>query len=349
MRPRTHHMTPPAVDPRRPGLMWPVAIDPGGVTGPTPAQARGRHWEAGTRGLYLPVDRDPALAVDQRIVTAAALLPAGGAVTGWGALRWAGARYLDGTRGRHDLPVDLAVPGPVIRSREGIRPTEEVHLRRETVELDGLTLSAHVASVGFAVRHATTLEDAVAMVDRACAADLVSIAELRAFRHSLTGQRWVTRLDRAVDLAVENCWSPMETVLRLCWRSMGITNVVCNQPVFALDGTFLGTPDVLDVDTGTGGEYDGALHLAGPQRAKDIRREGVLRRHGLEYVEMTAGDLRDTTDFRQRTMDARGRAEALPRNWTLAPPPWWTETHTVELRRALAPWQRDRFLRWQAS
>jgi len=329
--------------------MWPVAIDANGVTGPTPAQARGRHWEPSTRGLYLPVDRDPALVVEQRIVTAAALLPDDGAVTGWGALKWAGARHLDGTRGRHELAVDLAVPGPVIRSRPGIRLTEELHLRRETIELDGLTLSAHVASVAFAVRHATTLEEAVAIIDRACAADLVSIAEMRAFRQSLAGRRWVSRLDAAVNLAVENCWSPMETVLRLCWRSMGITNVACNRPVFALDGTFLGTPDVLDIDTGTAGEYDGELHLAGRQRAKDIRREGVFRRHGLEYVEMMASDLRDTADFRRRTTDARRRAATLSRNWTLTSPPRWIETHTVEQRRALTPWQRDRFLRWQAS
>ena len=304
---------------------------------------------ADTRGLYLPVERDPALAVEQRIVTAAALLPPGGAVTGWAALKWAGAKQLDGSRGRVELPVDLAVPGRVVRGRPGIRITTEQRLREETVEHHGLTLSAHTGSLAFAIRHAVSLEEAVALVDRVCAVDLVSIAEMQAHRSLLVGQRWVSRLDAALDLAVENCWSPMETVLRLRWRGMGITNVVCNRPVFALDGTFLGTPDVLDVDTGTAGEYDGALHLAGRQRSKDIRREGLFRRHGLEYVEMVAGDLADASDFERRTLDARARAVTLERRWTLTPPPWWVETHTVALRRALTDHQRERFLRWQAG
>ena len=228
-------------------------------------------------------------------------------------------------------------------------PTAEEALRRETVDVDGLTLSPHAGSVDYAVRNAVGLEEAVALIDRACAADLVSLAELRAWADRHDGHRWITRLRKAVALADENCWSPMETVMRLCWRGLGITRVVCNRPVFALDGTFLGTPDVLDVDTGTAGEYDGALHLAGRQRSKDIRREGLFRRHGLEYVEMVAGDLADASDFERRTLDARARAVTLERRWTLTPPPWWVETHTVALRRALTDHQRERFLRWQAG
>lgn len=346
---RTHHMTPPAVDPHRPGLMWPVAIDPAGITGPTRAQARGSSWLKEAHGLYLPAGRDPSLAVDQRIVTAAAVTPAGGAITGWAALRWGGARHLDGTRGRIVLPVPLAVPPSTCDGRPGITVSAERHLRSQLIEVDGLTLSSYVAATVYEVCHAPSLLDAVAMIDRACAADLISCDELRAYRVALEGCRWVTRLDAAVELAEENCWSPTETALRLCWRGIGMTHVVCNRPVFALDGTFLGTPDVLDVESGTAGEYDGALHLAGRQRAKDIRREGVFRRAGLEYVEMVAADLADTSDFERRSLDARARAAALQPNWTLTPPPGWVETHTVERRRALTPWQRSRFLRWQAS
>lgn len=342
-------MTPPPVDPRRPGLVWPVAIDPAGITGPTRGQARGSNWVREAHGLYLPAGLDPRLAVDQRIVTAAALAPADGAVTGWAALRWGGARHLDGTRGRTELPVTLAVPPSGTEGRSGIAVCTEEHLRRAPHQVDGLTLTSYLAATTFEVCHAPALVDAVAMIDRACAADLVSIRELRDYRTTLVGRRWVTRLDLALELAEENCWSPTETALRLCWHGLGITNVVCNRPVFALDGTFLGTPDVLDVETGTVGEYDGELHLAGRQRAKDIRREGVFRRAGLEYVEMVAIDLADPRDFERRTLDARARAAALPRLWTLTPPTGWVETHTVELRRALTPWQRARFLRWQAS
>lgn len=342
-------MTPPAVDLRRPGLMWPVATDPAGVTGPTRAQARGSSWVREAHGLYLPAGQDPTLAVDQRIVTAAAIAPLGGAITGWAALRWGGARHLDGTRGRTVLPVPLAVPPSVCEGRPGIAISAEQHLRWNLIEVDGLTLTSYLAAVTYEVCHAPSLLHAVAMIDRACAADLISCDELRAYRALLAGHRWVTRLDAALELADENCWSPPETALRLCWRGIGMTAVVCNRPVFALDGTFLGTPDVLDVESGTAGEYDGALHLAGRQRAKDIRRDGLFRRAGLEYVEMVSADLGDTSDFERRSLDARARAASLERNWTVTPPPGWVETHTVELRRALTPWQRSRFLRWQAS
>lgn len=348
-RRRTRHVTPPAVDGRRPGLVWPVAIAPEGISGPTRGQARGSNWVRDSHGLYLPAGLDPALAVDQRIVSAAATAPAGGGVTGWAALRWGGARHLDGSHRHQELPVTLAVPPSGAEGRPGIAVSTEEHLRRMLTEVDGLTLTSYLAATVYEVCHAASLVDAVAMVDRACAADLVSVEELLAYRSTLGGLRWVTRLDAVLPMAEENCWSPTETALRLCWRGLGITGVVCNRPVFALDGTFLGTPDVLDLETGTAGEYDGALHLAGRQRSRDIRREGRFRRAGLEYVEMVAADLADTGDFECRTLDARARAASLQRGWTLTPPPGWVETHTVELRRALAPWQRARLLRWQAG
>lgn len=344
---RTTHMQPPAVDRRRPGLVWPVAIDPAGVHGPTPAQARGRTWWSPTRGLYLPAGLDPVLATDQRIVTAAALLPPGGAVTGWAALRWRGARYLD-----EPVPVTLAVSGGRIRSRAGIRVTEEQHLLRGAGDVDGLTVSSAAAATAYEVSHASSLAEAVALIDRVAAADLASLAELAEYSDAvLAGARWVSRLRTALEYADENCWSPTETTMRLVWRDLGITNVVCNRPVFDRAGSFVGTPDLLDLDSGLLGEYDGALHLAGRQRAKDIRREGAFRRTGLEYVEMVAADLADTSDFRRRTLEARARALATAgqRGWTIEPPPGWTPTHTVELRRALEPWERDRFLRWQVG
>lgn len=346
---RTQHMTPPPVDRRRPGLVWPVHVDPAGLTGPTRAQARGAYWVRETFGLYLPAGLDPALRVDQRIVTAAALLPPGGAITGWAALRWGGARHLDGTRGNSVLPVTVAVPPSTRDTRPGIAISSARHLRSRLVEVDGLTLTSYEAATAFEVRHAASLVEAVAVIDRACAADLVSLAELRAHRRELAGARWVRRLDAAIELADENAWSPMESVMRLSWRDLGISSVVCNRPIFARDGTFLGTPDLLDVETGLVGEYDGSFHLAGHQRAKDIRREGAFRRVGLEYVEMVAADQRDPSDFARRTLDARARATASSRAWTLVPPPGWVETHTVERRRALSAGQRARFLRWQAS
>lgn len=201
----------------------------------------------------------------------------------------------------------LAIPPSALRPRRGITLTEAEHLRAQVVDVDGLTLATPCASTAFEVLHAPSLADAVAIVDRACAADLVSRAEMGAWADRLAGVRWVTRLRTTIALADENCWSPAETAMRLCWLDIGITKVVCNRPVFDLEGRFLGTPDLLDLDLGVAGEYDGPLHLAGHQRAKDIRREGAFRRAGLEYVEMVAADLADRADFRAHADRAPAR------------------------------------------
>ena len=43
---------------------------------------------------------------------------------------------------------------------------------------------------------------------------------------------------------------------------------------------------------GSSGEYDGALHLAGEQRARDVRRMEAFRAVGLETFTMLSSDLR---------------------------------------------------------
>lgn len=113
---------------------------------------------------------------------------------------------------------------------------------------------------------------------------------------------------------------------------------------------FDGTPDLLDLDHGVVGEYDGSLHLEGKQRARDIRREGAFRRLGLEYVTMVAADRRDPADFLRRTLDACRRVgRDRTGRWTVTPPAWWVPTTTVELRRALTSAQRSRVLRPRAG
>ena len=75
-------------------LAWPVRIDPGGRAGPTAKEARGPSWRRTGHGLYLPADVEQT--TGQRIVEAAAVLPAYGGVTGWAGLAWLGGRWFDG-------------------------------------------------------------------------------------------------------------------------------------------------------------------------------------------------------------------------------------------------------------
>lgn len=330
------------VSERRPGLVWPSSADPTGCWGPTRAQARSLRWERTSCGFYLPAGLDEELAVEQRIVSAAWIALGVGVVTGWAALRWCGAGYLD------DPIVDIAVPRTGLRSQPGVAYSAERLLGEEAEVVDGLAVTTPARSASFAARHAHDLAAAVNVLDRAASADLVSLGELRehAARRS-TGAPGVRRLREALELATENSWSPMETEMRLLWRSIGLVDVLCNVPIFDRDGRHLGTPDLLDPLRGLVGEYDGPAHLERDRRDRDIRREAVFRRAGLEYVEMMAPDRRTPADFLARTRDALDRVDLARKAWTLEAPPWWRRTETVEQRRSLTPRERERLLRWQ--
>jgi hypothetical protein len=95
-------------------------------------------------------------------------------------------------------------------------------------------------------------------------------------------------------------------------------------------------------------EYDGSLHLVGEQRARDVRREEAFRRVGLEVVTVVSEDLAHRARLVRRILDARQRARwqaETRRAWTTDLPSWWVPTRTVEQRRALTDWQRERWLR----
>ena len=352
MASRRPHAQPPPFHPNRPGLLTPVRIDPDGRDGPTGKQARGPGWRKTSHGYYLPASVD-AEDVDQRIAAAAVVVPDGGAVTGWAALRWLGVDWLDGRRGPATLPVTVAVVHSNIRAQGGIAVTSEFVRTDEILVVDGLPVTTALRSATFEARHAADLVRAVMVLDMAAAADLVSRQELADSCAALMAPTGVGRLREAIGLMDENVWSPMETEARLLlMRRLGLSRLACNRPVFDLDGRHIGTPDLLDPVVGMVFEYNGAVHLEGAQRAKDVAREAAFRRVGLEYVEMMAADRRDPDAFLIRSREARGRALDRPRGerrWTVTPPPWWTPTLTVAQRRGLSPWQRDRFLRYRAG
>ncbi len=297
---------------------------------------------------------DVPVSPQQRVLEAAAVLPADGAITGWAALAWQRVRWVDGceTDGS-ERPVTVLTPGSQARAQAGIEVSKERLLPRTRQILDGVMLTDAHRSTAFEVRRAATPLSAVRWLDLVAASDLISLTEMAAYAETLSGWTGIDRLRWAIALADENVWSPPETDLRLTFRvRMGISGVVSNRPVFDLDGRHIGTPDVLDLGRGVVAEYDGALHLAGKQRTKDLRREGAFRRVGLEYVTMVAADRRDPADFIRRAQEARSRARRTPvadRQWTIDPPGWWTPTHTVELRRALTDRQRERYLRPRAA
>ncbi|WP_143054985.1 hypothetical protein [Nocardioides luteus] len=328
-------------------LVRPVRVDPSGEAGPTERQARGRGWRRSSRGLYVPAGVDGDLA-QQRVLEAAAAVPEG-YITGWATFAWSGARWFDGTdRAGQPVPVPIVVHENRRDAQPGYVITQERLALRHCRELDGVRGTDPTRSIAYEARYAPDLVGAVVALDMAMNTDLVSKVEVAAYAASLNGWTGIPLLREAIPYVVENSWSPMESEMRLLWEvELGVNWIACNHPVFDLAGNHVGTPDLLDLEAGVVGEYDGALHLAGKQRSRDLKREGDFRRLGLEYVTMVAGDRRDPSDFLQRTQDARRRAQQKlgPRQWTITPPQWWTPTTTVEQRRALAADQRARYLR----
>ncbi|WP_170225184.1 hypothetical protein [Nocardioides albertanoniae] len=278
------------------------------------------------------------------------MVPTDGALTGWAALAWSGVKWVDGIdRYGASMPATIVTPGHYTRARGGIAISHERLLPTERRTDTSVVLTDPLRSTAYEVRYAPNLLEAVRWIDLVAASDLVSIEELTAYAATLTAWTGVEHLREALAHADENVWSPMEVDLRLTWTvRLRLGHVVTNRAIFDLEGRHIGTPDVLDLERGVVGEYDGGVHLAGKQRAKDLVREGAFRRAGLEYVTMIAADRRDPTDFKRRTLEARARALRLPadeRLWTIDPPRWWVPTNTVRDRRALTQAQRAHFLR----
>ncbi len=300
----------------------------------------------------MPASVDPDI-VEQRIVEAAAVLPRVGGVTGWASLRWQGGSWFDGRIGREEnLPVDLATCYDDIRNQPGIHVIQERLGPSELIVVDGLRTTLPVRSVCLMMRYARDVRQAVAVADMAAFSDLVSTAELAAYLVRCSGWTGIPQARAALLLMDENSWSPWETWLRLVWRlDAGFPPPLSNWPIFDRAGNHVATPDLLDLESGTYGEYDGGLHLEGKQRSRDIAREGRLRNLGLEGFTILATEIPHPEQAVQRMTDARRRARWEPesrRRWTADLPPWWTPTHTVELRRQLTARQRERWLRGRA-
>lgn len=285
----------------------------------------------------------------QRIVEGLPILTISGAVTGWASLHWQGARWFTGYAGDGTVPLDVPLlTAEFRRSQPGFTITQE-QVRPDEIEfVDWVPVTSAVRSLGFEVRYARTWRQAVIALDMAAYSDLVSVAEAAAYIDRIGPWTGVIQARKALAHAEENAWSSQEVRMRLVWtEDAGAPRPRCNIPVFAPGGRHIGTPDLFDPLAGVAGEYEGVLHLAGGQRARDLRREAEFRAVGIEVVTMVAADHADPSRFVERLLSAYARAERVPssqRRWTAEPPAWWTPTHTVSLRRSLVPGQRERLL-----
>ncbi|WP_082573345.1 MULTISPECIES: hypothetical protein [unclassified Nocardioides] len=334
------------LDITRSGLVAPTRIDPSGLSGPTAGQARGPYWR--TAGPRHHVPADVPVTTEQRIVEAVGALPPGSAATGWAALHWLEARWFDGlSADGSPLPVPVALGDQrCARNRPGVTLSEDWLFADDVIVIDGLPITIPERSVTYAARTARDDIAAVRDIDMAAYDDLVDLDGLRSYTARLAGRSGKRRLLRALALADENSWSPMETVMRQAWRGHRDASLLCNTPIFDLDGKHQFTPDVFDPATGVAGEYNGADHRIGGQHSRDLMREELTRRLGIEVVAMMAGR-GEIARFQYRLDGALARAAQRrgPRPWTVVQPEKWVDTSTVAKRRALTADQAERWLR----
>ena len=326
-------------DVTRAGVVTPVRVDPTGGRGPTRKAVRGPRWRRVGRGWYVDSGADSGC-LDQRIIEAMAGMPEEAAVTGWAALAWQQARWFSGRRGDGQLlPVPVALPdNRITRQRHGAAPTEDWLFDDDVMTVDGLRITVPHRSVTYETRRARSLVQAVRVIDMAAYDDLVDLEALEAYVGRLICRQGVRLTRKAVPLADENVWSPMETDLRLCWRAVfPEAPLLCNPPVFDSSGRHLFTPDVLDPEAGVAGEYHGRVHEQDGNRRRDLDKDAAYRDHGIELAEMMSGDRRDTHSFEVRLRAAydRARRRTPSSSWTLDQPAWWVDTSTVARRRAL--------------
>ena len=299
----------------------PVRIDPSGLTGPTPGQARGPGWEATSTGLHVPTGTDRDL-VEQRIIEQGVRLRHG-VITGWAALRLHRAGYLDGLArdGVTRLPVQVAANGDRLRSCEGL------DVRRVMVEEDdvviryGVRCATPERALFDAMRWAETLDDRVVIADMTFAAELTSLRRVRAYVRRLRHVHDRMLVLEALSWCDEGADSPQEVRLRLIWRRrFSWTSPLTNRTVLDPRGPQAGTSRPGQRRAGDGGGVrrrrpplaSPASHRRTPSRRLPASRSGDrdVRGEDLDAEDLVAERLRATYE---RVRDAE-------RRWRLAPP-----------------------------
>lgn len=250
-------------------------------------------------------------------------LPAGGAVTGWAALRLADAGFFDGFAhdGHTALDVPLRLPpGRDMRRGAGFTVRRERLPPGEVVDRYGIACTTPARATFDAVRQAGNLRSAVVVIDMALAAGIVTRVEIDALLADRAGWSGRALARAAVTLSDHGSRSPQETRMRLIWLlDAGYLRPLCNPAVGDSSGTWIGRPDLLSTELSVVGEYDGAFHRGQARHRSDVRREDLFRRAGLEMFTIVGGDLVNVPLVVDRMKSAVLRAQESPRarSWTL--------------------------------
>lgn len=328
------------------GLVAPAPLDPTGCAGPTRGQVRSGRWAQVAPRWYVPVEGRPDC-VEQRIFEQGARVARidGGAVTGWASLRWQGAAWFDGLTddGTGEVPVPLRTSTSTLRAHPA-STTSAVHVPpHDRHVVAGLKVTTPLRAVFDEVVAREELWAGVTVISMALSAGLIDDDDLWFYADHRCAWTGIESFRRAWPLATSRCASSREVWLLMAWRAAELPEPLVNEPVFALDGSLIGVPDLFDPGRGFAGEYLGAYHWRSPgQRGRDLARGERFRYHGLRPVEVAQGDTRGAAMHRLRS--AWERCAATPpsrRTWTLEKPQWWHEVEerrAKDLRRQRGPW-----------
>jgi hypothetical protein len=235
----------------------------------------GSSWRQVSRGSHVPASAPGTPA--QRVVEACATVP-DGCVSGWAAAYVLGAEMFDGRDALTGRRQDVRVVLPLAASRvaaPGLRCVRTERLASdEVVVRHGVRVTSPVRTAIDLAREAPDLVEAVVALDGLLRARVLRPGQLNRVA-VVTALRGAAQARAAASLARPGLRSPWETRLRLfvvC--DLGLPEPLVNTPVFALEGTFLGAPDLLDPEAGLTLEFDGAGHRERSQHRSDNVHEG---------------------------------------------------------------------------
>ncbi len=238
-------------------------------------------------------------------------------ITGWAACRLSGANFFDGLDrdGRTQLGVPVCVGPRGQLARAGLRIVYWSIPEKHHAIRHGLATGKELWATADAARLAPSFVEAVVVVDMMCAAELVSLRQLRE-----SGLRFPPGV---LEAASEHSLSPNEVRCRMrCRAALPGVRWLVNCPIYDLSGRLLGIADLVDLEAGLVVEFDGADHRLAVRHTRDVVKEDALRRVGIEVVRVTGAEVDDETVVGDRVRAGRTRARfeaESQRLWTARP------------------------------
>ncbi len=249
-------------------------------------QLRGTRYRRLGSGLYRWVGLHESSHL--MLCAVARRLPAGAAFSG------RTAAWLHGLDVTPCDPIELTIPEPIGSSRRAGANVRRAVLAREEIVLRRSlpTTSALRTVVDLGGRDPLT--EGVVAADLFLHAQLITVAELRAYVAAHPGAKGIARLRRVVDLADPKAESVMESRLRMLLVLDGLPRPEVQVSIYDDQGRFLGRPDLLYPVQRLAIEYDGGNHR--DRLVDDDRRQNGLVGAGFRLLRFTAVDVYGAPD-----------------------------------------------------